>query len=114
MNNDDLLYFGHMLDTARKAYAKIQDVDRGAYDKDENLRLALAHLVQIIGEAARRVSSEGQRAHPEIPWREVTGMRHKIVHDYMNVDEDIVWEVVTGDLPPLIAMLVMIVPPNAS
>jgi uncharacterized protein with HEPN domain len=79
------------------------------YDNDENLRLALAHLVQVIGEAARRVSPSGQTTHPQIPWREITGMRHKIVHDYLNVDEDVVWEVVTGDLPPLIALLEAIV-----
>ena len=98
---DDRVYLGHMLDMARKAVGKTRDLSRAAYDEDENLRLALAHLVQVIGEAARRVSPAGQAAHPEIPWREITGMRHKIVHDYMGLDEDIVWEVVTRDLPPL-------------
>jgi uncharacterized protein with HEPN domain len=110
MPKNDSLYFGHMLDIAKKAVGKTQGISRLDYDNDENLRLALAHLVQIIGEAARRVSPEGQTAHPEIPWREITGMRHKIVHDYLNVDEDVVWEVVTTDLSPLIAMLEMIVP----
>ena len=110
MPDDDLLYFGHMLDMARKAYAKTQGINRESYDNDENLRLALAHLVQIIGEAARRVSLAGRAAHAEIPWREITGMRHKIVHDYFSVDEDVVWEVVTRDLPPLISILEMIVP----
>ena len=51
--------------------------------------LALAHLVQVIGEAARRVSPEFCDAHPEIPWKAIVGMRHKVVHDYMDVDEDI-------------------------
>jgi uncharacterized protein with HEPN domain len=102
---DDQVYLGHMLDMARKAVGKTQDVSRAEYDQDENLRLALAHLVQVIGEAARRVSPTGQTAHPEIPWREITGMRHKIVHDYLDVDEDIVWEVVTRDLPSLITIL---------
>jgi uncharacterized protein with HEPN domain len=110
MRADDLLYFGHMLDTAHKALAKTQGIRRSDYDADENLRLALAHLVQVIGEAARRVSPEGQATHTNIPWREIMGMRHKIVHDYLNVDEDIVWEVVTHDLPPLIAALESIVP----
>ncbi len=100
---DDRGYLGHMLDIVRKAVGKTREVSRTAYDQDENLRLALADLVQVIGEAARRVSPAGQAAHPEIPWREITGMRHKIVHDYLDVDEDIVWEVVTKDLPSLIA-----------
>jgi uncharacterized protein with HEPN domain len=111
MLKDDLLYLGQMLDMARKAATKVQDIGREEYDADENLRLALAHLVQTIGEAARRVSTETSLEYPDIPWREIIGMRHKIVHDYMQVDEDIVWEVATQDLPPLIATLEKIVPP---
>lgn len=111
MPKDDRLYFGHMLDMARKAVSKVEGISREDYDDNENLRLALTHLVQIIGEAARLVSPEGRAAHPDIPWREITGMRHKIVHDYLNVDEDVVWEVVTHDLPSLVAILEKIVPP---
>ena len=54
MPKDDLVYVGHMLDTARKAVEKARDMSRADFDRDENLRLALAHLIQIIGEAARR------------------------------------------------------------
>jgi uncharacterized protein with HEPN domain len=114
MPKDDVLYLVHMLDMARKAVAKTQGIDREGYDNDENLRLALAHLVQVIGEAARRVSPQTCAAHPGIPWREIIGMRHKIVHDYMSVDEDVLWEVVTKDLSPLIAALEKIVPPEES
>ena len=89
MPKDDELYLFHMLETARKAANKVRGISRDVYDEDENLRLALAHLVQILGEAARHVTSETQIAHPEIVWREIIGMRHKIVHDYMNLDEDI-------------------------
>jgi len=62
-------------------------------------------LIQIIGEAATRVSREFTETHPEIPWAEITGMRHKVVHDYLGVDEDIVWQVATVDLPSLVAVL---------
>jgi len=105
MPKDDLLYFGHMLDAARGARAAIEGVSRAAFDADENLRLAQAHRIQIIGEAARLVSPNGRAAHPEIPWHQITGMRHRIVHDYMNVQYTVVWEVVTRDLPRLIATL---------
>jgi len=110
MSPRDLVYVGHMLDMARKAAAKVQDLPRDAYDADENLRLALIHLVQVIGEAARQVSRDFTAAHPEIPWENIVGMRHKVVHDYLGVDEDIVWQVVTADLPPLIAALERLVP----
>jgi uncharacterized protein with HEPN domain len=111
MPKDDGLYLGHMLDMARKACAKTASIQRGEYDADENLRLALAHLIQVIGEAARRVSPEGRAAHPEIPWREVMGIRHKIVHDYMDLNDDVIWEVVTRDLPGLVQQLERFVPP---
>lgn len=112
MSPRDLVYVGHMLDMAKKAVSKTTNLSRAAYDADENLRLALIHLVQVIGEAGRRVSQEFSDSHPEIPWAEIIGMRHKVVHDYLGVDEDIVWQVVTEDLPQLVAALEPIVPPT--
>lgn len=111
MSPRDLVYVGHMLDMATKAVSKTAGLAREAYDADENLRLALIHLVQVIGEAGRRVSREFSDDHPEIPWAKIIGMRHKVVHDYLGVDEDIVWQVVTEDLPKLVAALEPIVPP---
>ena len=83
-----------------------------AYDADENLRLALIHLIQIVGEVGRQVSREFSDRHPEIPWADIIGMRHKVVHDYLGVDEDIVWQVVTEDLPKLMATFKVIVLPE--
>jgi uncharacterized protein with HEPN domain len=111
MQKDDLVYAGHMLDTARKAASKIVGMTREDYDQDENLRMALAHMIQTLGEAARRIAPDFQQARPEIPWKQIIGMRHKVVHDYLHVDYDIVWAVVTTDLPPLIAQLERFVPP---
>ena len=105
MSQRDLVYVGHMLDMARKAVTKTQNLSREAYDSDENLRLALIHLIQVIGEAARQVSDQFVEAHPSVPWANIIGMRHKVVHDYLGVDEDIVWQVVTDDLPKLVSTL---------
>src|SRR5437016_3572181 len=110
MQKDDLIYAGHMLDMARKAISILTAKTRVEYDNDETLRLALAHLIQSLGEAARRVSPEFQQAHSEIPWKQIVGMRHKVVHDYLHVDYDIVWVVVSADLPPLISALGKFVP----
>jgi uncharacterized protein with HEPN domain len=66
---------------------------------------SLAHLLQTIGEAARRVSREYQKAHPEIPWGGIVGMRHKVVHDYMDVDEDVVWKTSVEEIPRLVVVL---------
>lgn len=102
---DDLVYTGHMLDSARKALRLTAGVTREEFDGDEALTLAVTHLLQTIGEAARRVSPEFQTRHPEIPWRPIIGMRHRVVHDYLFVDLDIVWDVTTKDLHGLIERL---------
>ncbi len=112
MQRDDLVYVGHMLDQARKARDKVNGVERGDFDRDENLQMTLAYLIQTLGEAARRVSSSFQRAHPDVPWAKVVGMRHRIVHDYLHVDYDIVWAVVQVDLPGLIGRLEKALPPE--
>jgi uncharacterized protein with HEPN domain len=109
MSKDDLVYVGHMLDTARRVADKVRQVTRDQYDQDENLRLALTHLIQVIGEAASRVSRDFCDAHPQIPWPAVRGMRHKVVHDYLNVDEEIVWETAQRDIPLLITEIERIV-----
>jgi uncharacterized protein with HEPN domain len=65
----------------------------------------------VIGEAARQVSREFRATHNGIPWENIVGMRHKVVHDYLGVNEDLVWQVVTEDLPKLVEALEPLVPP---
>jgi len=112
MLKDDWIYIEHMLDISQKALDFTSGLGKADYDLDEPLRLALTHLVQMLGEAARQVSPTLREAYPEIPWHEIVGMRHRIVHDYLNVDEDVVWEVVRQDLPMLVVTLKKIIPPK--
>ena len=102
---DDSVYVGHMLDTARKALGLMKGKTKEDFDHDESLFLALVHLIQIIGEAARRVSKDFCEAHPDIPWKAIVGMRHKVVHDYMDVDADVVWDTVSQELEPMVRKL---------
>lgn len=74
MPRDDTVYLVHMLETARKAAGKVSGLDLERFLADENLQLACVHLVQMIGEAASRVSAETQARHPTVPWRQVIGM----------------------------------------
>jgi len=102
---DNQVYVQHMIDTANKALSFVEGVSREDFDNNELLRLSLTHLLQIIGEAARRVSPDFRENYPTIPWQAVVGMRSKVVQDYLNVDEDIVWNTVKNDLPLLVKEL---------
>ena len=63
------------------------------YQRDENLRLALERRIEIIGEAARRISREFQAAHPEIPWRKIVAQRNVLIHEYGEIEDQIMWQV---------------------
>lgn len=65
-------------------------------------QLALARLLEIVGEAAGRVSPEYRAAHPELPWAAMSGLRNRLAHAYFDVDLDVLLDIVTNDLPPLI------------
>ena len=105
MQREDRAYFEHMLDVAVRAHEKAATRTETEWEENEDVRLAVTHLVQILGEAARNISDEGRAAHPDIPWREAIGMRNVIVHDYLGVDDRIVFAVARRDLPPLIESL---------
>jgi uncharacterized protein with HEPN domain len=67
--------------------------------------LALARLLEIVGEAAGRVSDETRALHSEIPWPQIIGLRNRLIHGYDAVDYDILWQIITDDLPALLAIL---------
>jgi len=106
----DVAFLGDMLDAAREAQAMAAGMTAEEFLADRPRQLAIVYLVQTIGEAARHVSRSAQIRHPEIQWIDIIGMRHRIVHDYVNVDLERVWDVVQSDLPPLIAALKAFVP----
>lgn len=87
-----------MLDATTEALLLVEGKARADFDRDRVLALALTHLLQTIGEAARQTSPAFRERSPQIPWSAIVGMRHRIVHDYFHVDFDLVWEVVTRDL----------------
>jgi uncharacterized protein with HEPN domain len=94
-----------MLDYAREAVEMTAGRQRTNLDQDRMFQLALVRLVEVVGEAATRVSAEGQRRYDTIPWAEVRGLRNRLVHGYDIVDLNILWDIVQDDLPPLIAEL---------
>lgn len=103
--HEDTVRLRHMLANAQEAHALIRGRSRADLDADHLLELGLTRLLEIVGEAANRVSEEMQQQHPEIPWRQIISLRHRLIHGYDAVDLDILWDIVQYDLPPLIAAL---------
>lgn len=78
---------------------------RAVFEGSELVRVWVIHHLQILGEAAMRVSEPLRLTHPEVPWAKIIGMRHILVHGYFQTDLDIVWQAVEQDLPALKAQL---------
>jgi uncharacterized protein with HEPN domain len=94
-----------MLEHAKEALSLVSGRSREELHSHRMLQLALTRLVEIVGEAAGRVSPETQSRFPTVPWREAIATRHRIIHGYYLVDCDILWDTVQDDLPPLVAAL---------
>jgi len=103
--HEDVVRLTHMRDYATEAVAMAATGSREALPGDRMRQLALMHLVEIVGEAATRVSEQTAASCPAIPWKQVTGMRHRIVHGYDKVDLRLLWDTIADDFPPLVAAL---------
>lgn len=111
---DDPLRLRHMLDHAREAVELIEGKQPADLQGERLLQLALVRLVEIVGEAAARVSQDTCGQHPYIPWPQIVGMRNRLVHGYETVDLKILWDTITDDLPPLIVELEQILADEGS
>jgi len=109
MFEDDEIRLRHILDAAREAVGFTESHRREDLDTDRKLSLSLVRLLEIIGEAAKGITTEFRQEHSELPWKSMVGMRDRLIHGYFDVNLDIVWETVTNDLPPLINKLEKIV-----
>src|SRR5690242_453892 len=113
MNEFDLNRLRDMLDAAHKCVAYIKGKARETLEADDYLvGFAVVRAIEIVGEAASKVTPETRTALPKIEWTQIVGMRNRIVHDYLRVDYDIVWKVATENIPKLIVDLEKIIPPK--
>ncbi len=101
MRKDDLIRLRHMLDAAEEAIGFAQGRERRDLDQDRRLALALVKEIEIIGEAAYQTSDETRARFQDIPWDDIVGMRHRLVHAYFDINLDILWKTVQEDLPLL-------------
>jgi uncharacterized protein with HEPN domain len=110
MYPDDLTRLRHMRDAAREALAFAAGKQRADLGTDRKLALAILKCIEMIGEASAAISVETASRYPGIPWRQIRGMRNRLIHGYYEVDLDVVWETVAHNLGPLVAALERIVP----
>ncbi len=109
----DETYLLDMKIACSKAVLFTDGVTPEHFSSDAMMQFAVVHAVQIIGEAARKVSPEFRDLHTEIPWLAITTMRHRIVHEYSKVDVEIVWKVVRQHIPELLRLLAPLIPPES-
>jgi len=102
---NDLVYLQHMRDHALEAMEILGTTPRDQLGTARVLQLALLHLVEIVGEAARQVSPGTQSKLTAIPWRDLIGMRNRIIHGYNTVKINMLWDTVVEDLPALCNVL---------
>lgn len=105
MNGRDRTRLRHMLDAANEAISFVVGKNSGDLYRDRLLALALAKEIEIIGEAASKISTECRTALAEVPWSTVIGIRNRLIHAYFDVDLNIVWSTTTCDLPDLVREL---------
>jgi uncharacterized protein with HEPN domain len=112
MRRDDAGYVLDMRNAARDVLDFTRGLDWPGFAREKMIQYAVVRAVQIIGEAAWKVSAEYKAAHPEVPRPAIAGMRHRLVHEYVTVDLEKVWRVVQTHVPQLIRLLAPLIPPD--
>jgi len=98
----DRVTLRQMFEHAKEAVALAGNRDRQDLESNRVIGLAVVRILEIIGEAARRISPETTATHPQVPWAQLIGLRNRLIHGYDSVDMGIVWQILREDLPRLI------------
>lgn len=107
----DPAYLWDMLEAAKEVDSMLDEYDLSAFIANRVMLRAIERGVEIIGESARRVSVTYQKAHPEIPWREIIGQRNILAHEYGQIDHELLYKTATEDIPALILQIDELLPP---
>ena len=105
MRSDDRVRVAHMADAAEAVGQFIEGQERADLDRNRMLLFALVRAVEVLGEAASKVSVETRAEFPDVPWNAIVGMRNRLIHGYFDVDTEIVWKTVTVEVPVLRELL---------
>jgi len=101
MKKDDSVYWRHILDAISRIEEYTQGIKYEDFMDNYLIQDGVIRQIEIIGEATKRLSEKIKEKHPEISWKDMAGMRDKLIHDYLGVDIDAVWDTVEEDIPAL-------------
>lgn len=96
---DDTVYLRHILDAVARIEEYLQKIDQKVFSKTSLLQDGVIRQIEVIGEAAKRISYSLRNKYSNIPWKDIAGMRDKLIHDYFGVDIDAVWSTAKKDIP---------------
>jgi uncharacterized protein with HEPN domain len=111
MSRDEALLLD-MLVATREAIGFVATLNQAQFASSKLHQNAVMRSIEIIGEAATKVSQGFRGAHPEIPRRDIVGMRNRLIHYYSNISMDVLWDVCRDKLPALVSLLLPLVPPD--
>ncbi|PIG92343.1 DUF86 domain-containing protein [Gloeocapsopsis sp. IPPAS B-1203] len=108
--NRDPTYLLDIANTCSTIIELIQGMSKTSFVSDKRTHLAVLYEITVTGEIVKRLSSEFRQNYPEIPWKQIAGMRDKLVHDYNKVDLDLTWEVTQSNIPELLEFVLPLLP----
>ncbi len=105
MQDEDRIRILHMIDAADAVAQFVEGRNRDDLDRDRMLLFALVHAIEILGEAANKISLEARAAAPQVPWGAIVAMRNRLIHGYFDINATIVWKTATEEVPALVPAL---------
>jgi uncharacterized protein with HEPN domain len=102
MHKDDSIYIEHIFNCLERILLYIKNIQEESFSEDYKTQDAVIRQLEIIGEAAKKISDIFKDKYPDIPWKDLSGMRNKLIHDYIDVDISIVWKTASEDVPVLL------------
>jgi uncharacterized protein with HEPN domain len=101
MPKDDSIYVEHILECIERILKYTDGISKDKFSKDEMIQDAVIRNIEIIGEASKKISQNFRKSNSHVPWKEIAGMRDKLIHDYLGVDIEVIWRTIKTDIPTL-------------